>query len=170
MASATSSADNDGFADTLETVERRITASTAFETTPTLGNDGTTDLVVFTMRPYINGNFGAGDIWYQPLVGGAPSGMPVQVTSGPIDDQLNDVSGDYIVYTAFDSVTLYGEDPDQRPDIWGKVGESGVSICTVEDMERVPFGDYGALVTTGTVFAADRIYFRIFVRFPDPVA
>ncbi len=39
--------------------------------------------------------------------------------------------------TAFDSVTLYGEDPDTRPDIYGKVGESGVSICTVEDMERL---------------------------------
>ncbi|MBX3474394.1 MAG: methylmalonyl-CoA mutase family protein [Planctomycetes bacterium] len=37
--------------------------------------------------------------------------------------------------TAFDSVTLYGEDPHERPDIYGKVGESGVSICTVEDME-----------------------------------
>lgn len=37
--------------------------------------------------------------------------------------------------TAFDSVTLYGEDPDKRPDIYGKVGESGVSIATVEDME-----------------------------------
>ena len=36
--------------------------------------------------------------------------------------------------TAFDSVTLYGEDPDLRPDIYGKVGESGVSICTLEDM------------------------------------
>ena len=32
--------------------------------------------------------------------------------------------------TAFDSVTLYGEDPDRRPDIYGKVGNSGVSICT----------------------------------------
>jgi methylmalonyl-CoA mutase len=42
--------------------------------------------------------------------------------------------------TAFDSVTLYGEDPDERPDIWGKVGESGVSICTVEDMERLYAG------------------------------
>ena len=39
--------------------------------------------------------------------------------------------------TAFDSVTLYGEDPDHRPDIFGKVGESGVSICTVEDMEQL---------------------------------
>ncbi len=37
--------------------------------------------------------------------------------------------------TAFDSVTLYGEDPDERPDIYGKVGESGVSIATLKDME-----------------------------------
>lgn len=37
--------------------------------------------------------------------------------------------------TAFDSVTLYGEDPDVRPDIFGKIGESGVSICTLKDME-----------------------------------
>ncbi len=42
--------------------------------------------------------------------------------------------------TAFDSVTLYGEDPAERPDIYGKVGESGVSICTVEDMERLYSG------------------------------
>ncbi|WP_099160085.1 fused isobutyryl-CoA mutase/GTPase IcmF [Virgibacillus ndiopensis] len=39
--------------------------------------------------------------------------------------------------TAFDSVTLYGEDPAQRPDIYGKVGESGVSICTLEDMKKL---------------------------------
>ncbi|TQR18080.1 fused isobutyryl-CoA mutase/GTPase IcmF [Psychrobacillus soli] len=39
--------------------------------------------------------------------------------------------------TAFDSVTLYGEDPDHRPDIFGKVGESGVSICTLEDMKKL---------------------------------
>ncbi len=39
--------------------------------------------------------------------------------------------------TAFDSVTLYGQDPDERPDIYGKVGESGVSICTLEDMKRL---------------------------------
>jgi isobutyryl-CoA mutase len=36
--------------------------------------------------------------------------------------------------TAFDSVTLYGEDPATRPDIYGKIGESGVSICTLDDM------------------------------------
>ena len=37
--------------------------------------------------------------------------------------------------TAFDSVTLYGQDPDERPDIYGKIGNSGVSICTLEDMK-----------------------------------
>jgi isobutyryl-CoA mutase len=35
---------------------------------------------------------------------------------------------------AFDSVTLYGFDPDERPDIYGKVGNSGVSVCTLDDM------------------------------------
>ena len=39
--------------------------------------------------------------------------------------------------TAFDSVTLYGRSPEGRPDIYGKVGESGVSIATVEDMGRL---------------------------------
>ncbi|MCY0876724.1 MAG: methylmalonyl-CoA mutase family protein [Firmicutes bacterium] len=42
--------------------------------------------------------------------------------------------------TAFDSVTLYGEDPDYRPDVYGKVGESGVSICTLDDMEKLYAG------------------------------
>ncbi len=37
--------------------------------------------------------------------------------------------------TAFDSVTLYGYDPDRRPDIYGKVGNSGVSICTLDDVK-----------------------------------
>ena len=39
--------------------------------------------------------------------------------------------------TAFDSVTLYGNDPDTRPDIYGKVGNSGVSVATVEDMQAL---------------------------------
>lgn len=42
--------------------------------------------------------------------------------------------------TAFDSVTLYGQDPDKRPDIFGKVGESGVSICTLNDMKKLYAG------------------------------
>ncbi|WP_243291998.1 fused isobutyryl-CoA mutase/GTPase IcmF [Bacillus sp. FJAT-47783] len=39
--------------------------------------------------------------------------------------------------TAFDSVTLYGEDPDYRPDIFGKIGESGVNVCTLDDMKKL---------------------------------
>ena len=39
--------------------------------------------------------------------------------------------------TAFDSVTLYGWDPDERPDIYGKVGNSGVSIATLDDMRAL---------------------------------
>ncbi len=42
--------------------------------------------------------------------------------------------------TAFDSVTLYGEDPAYPPDVYGKVGESGVSICTVEDVQKLYAG------------------------------
>ncbi|MFE7795989.1 fused isobutyryl-CoA mutase/GTPase IcmF [Nocardia sp. NPDC057440] len=39
--------------------------------------------------------------------------------------------------TAFDSVTLYGRDPDERPDVYGKVGTSGVSIASVDDMRAL---------------------------------
>ena len=49
---------------------------------------------------------------------GCPKGCPAQRLS-----------------TAFDSVTLYGSDPDPRPDIYGKVGNSGVSIATLDDMK-----------------------------------
>ncbi|MGZ5255767.1 MAG: methylmalonyl-CoA mutase family protein, partial [Flavitalea sp.] len=42
--------------------------------------------------------------------------------------------------TAFDSVTLYGEDPDKRPDIYGKIGNSGVSIATVDDAKKLYSG------------------------------
>ncbi|HJW72870.1 MAG TPA: methylmalonyl-CoA mutase family protein [Geothrix sp.] len=42
--------------------------------------------------------------------------------------------------TAFDSVTLYGEDPHERPDIYGKVGNSGVSVCTVDDAKKLYSG------------------------------
>jgi len=42
--------------------------------------------------------------------------------------------------TAFDSVTLYGEDPHERPDIYGKVGNSGVSISTLDDAKKLYSG------------------------------
>ena len=48
---------------------------------------------------------------------------------------------DYVrLSTAFDSVTLYGRDPARRPDIWGKVGNSGVSIATTDDAKRLYSG------------------------------
>jgi methylmalonyl-CoA mutase len=43
--------------------------------------------------------------------------------------------------TAFDSVTLYGYDPDRRPDIYGKIGNSGVSVCTLDDV-KVLYGGF----------------------------
>lgn len=42
--------------------------------------------------------------------------------------------------TAFDSVTLYGNDPDVRPDIYGKIGNSGVSICCLDDAKKLYSG------------------------------
>jgi isobutyryl-CoA mutase len=42
--------------------------------------------------------------------------------------------------TAFDSVTLYGRDPDTRPDIYGKIGNSGVSVCCLDDAKKLYSG------------------------------
>jgi methylmalonyl-CoA mutase len=42
--------------------------------------------------------------------------------------------------TAFDSVTLYGNDPDKRPDIYGKIGNAGVSICCLDDAKKLYSG------------------------------
>ena len=52
--------------------------------------------------------------------------------------------------TAFDSVTLYGEDPALRPDIFGKVGESGVSIATLDDMKLL-YKDFDLCAKTTSV-------------------
>jgi len=65
----------------LKTTEYRVITTEAYETTPTLGNDGTTDLVVYTLLPVLEGGaIGPGDVWYQPLTDGAPDGDPVRVT------------------------------------------------------------------------------------------
>jgi methylmalonyl-CoA mutase len=52
--------------------------------------------------------------------------------------------------TAFDSVTLYGNDPDPRPDIYGKVGNSGVSVATLDDM-KVLYGGFDLCSPTTSV-------------------
>lgn len=91
--------------ETLNLREYQITMSPAYETTPTLGNDGVSDLVVYSVALRLpNGSLAPADIWYQRLGNDDPFGPAVQVTNDPTDDLLNDISGDYIVYTAFDSV------------------------------------------------------------------
>jgi methylmalonyl-CoA mutase len=50
--------------------------------------------------------------------------------------------------TAFDSVTLYGNDPDYRPDIYGKIGNAGVSICCLDDAKKLYSGFDLSSVTT----------------------
>ena len=52
--------------------------------------------------------------------------------------------------TAFDSVTLYGEDPAIRPDIYGKIGESGVSVPTLDDM-KILYGGFDLCAPTTSV-------------------
>ena len=52
--------------------------------------------------------------------------------------------------TAFDSVTLYGRDPDERPDIYGKVGTSGVSVATLDDM-KVLYDGFDLVAPTTSV-------------------
>jgi isobutyryl-CoA mutase len=52
--------------------------------------------------------------------------------------------------TAFDSVTLYGEDPDYRPDIYGKIGNSGVSIACLDDAKRL-YSGFDLLAPTTSV-------------------
>ncbi len=63
---------------------------------------------------------------------------------------LSDGSDAKRLSTAFDSVTLYGRDPDTRPDVYGKVGTSGVSIATLEDM-KVLYGGFDLCSPTTSV-------------------
>ena len=108
-------------ADVLKATEHQITAGSpglpgsGWATTPRLGNDGTSDLVVYTLRQLqADGSLGQGGIWYQRLdASGAPSGPATKISGvaawGPgdstTDNQLDDVSGDYIVYTKYDSTS-----------------------------------------------------------------
>ena len=88
--------------------EYQVTSTSAYETTLTLGADVSTYIVVYSVIPQVEGAPGAGDIWYQRLDrNGAPFSSPIQVTSAPTDDIMNDVSGDYIVYTAHESTISY---------------------------------------------------------------
>ncbi|SLM28370.1 McmL [Desulfamplus magnetovallimortis] len=74
---------------------------------------------------------------------------------GPADTnkRFKMLSGSYPakrLSTAFDSVTLYGCDPDIRPDIYGKIGNSGVSICTLDDV-KVLYGGFDLCASNTSV-------------------
>jgi len=90
--------------------EYQLTATPEFENTPALGNDGVSDLVVYSRATRLaDGSLAQADIYYQRIVAGSPFGVPVQVTFDATDDELDDVSGDYIVYTSYDDTsTLSG--------------------------------------------------------------
>lgn len=91
----------------LQADTHQITSSLGRQTTPSLGADSISPLVGYTSSDQLGyGNYGPGDIYYQRLLqNGAPNGAPVAVTSGSRDDRLNDISGDYITYTSFESTS-----------------------------------------------------------------
>ena len=87
--------------------EYPVTQSSSWETEPRLGNDGISDLVVFMQRDTnTDGSMGPGTVWFQRLdTTGLAMGQPVQVSNSTNHNHLDDVSGDWIAYTAYDSVS-----------------------------------------------------------------
>jgi hypothetical protein len=94
-----------GHAQTLLTVtEHQVTFELDEQTTPILGHDAIGDYVVFTSYTPVGSGIEHSDIYYQRLVNGQPLGNRVPVATTTADERLNDCSGDYIVYTSFQSV------------------------------------------------------------------
>jgi len=81
----------------------QVTGAPTYEPAPRLGNDGISVILTYTSRALLPGGaFGNGEIFYQRLnEDGTPVGGRVLVASGPTDNELNDISGDHIVYTAY---------------------------------------------------------------------
>jgi isobutyryl-CoA mutase len=73
---------------------------------------------------------------------------PIRMFAGEGDPERTNRRFHYLAHghaatrlsTAFDSITLYGEDPDTRPDIYGRIGNSGVSVASVDDMKKLYSG------------------------------
>jgi hypothetical protein len=98
-------------ADTLETTDVQVTDTSDYETCPSLGQDSTGEMVVYTSFAVDATGVGTGVIMVQRLnADGTTSGQVIQVSDGTSDDQLNDVSGSRIVFTAYDANTpLWGQ-------------------------------------------------------------
>jgi len=103
------------------------------------------DLLVFLMKENLPG--------YYPYTGGVypyrrSNEDPIRMFAGEGTPERTNRRFHYVsagqpakrLSTAFDSVTLYGEDPAERPDIYGKVGNSGVSIATLDDLKKLYSG------------------------------
>ena len=103
------------------------------------------DLLVFLMKENLPG--------YYPYTGGVypyrrTNEDPIRMFAGEGTPERTNRRFHYVsegqpakrLSTAFDSVTLYGEDPAERPDIYGKVGNSGVSIATLDDLKKLYSG------------------------------
>jgi methylmalonyl-CoA mutase len=103
------------------------------------------DLLVFLMKENLPGHY--------PYTGGVypyrrTGEDPIRMFAGEGTPERTNRRFHYLsqgqpvsrLSTAFDSVTLYGEDPAERPDIYGKVGNSGVSIATLDDMKKLYSG------------------------------
>jgi len=95
----------------LQTTEYQVTFSLTYEINPRLGNDGISDIVVYTNYSVIQGVQYPSDIWYRRLYSeGQPYGPEIQVTNTPNDNEfLNDISGDYIVFTAVEGSGTAGK-------------------------------------------------------------
>ncbi len=103
------------------------------------------DLLRFLMKENLPGAYPyTGGVYPYRRAGEDPTRMFAgEGTPERTNRRFHYLAGDYKatrLSTAFDSVTLYGEDPATRPDIYGKVGNSGVSIATVDDMKKLYSG------------------------------
>lgn len=85
----------------LVSTEIRVTSSSESETTPTLGSDGASNVVVFASRAAT----GNAQVYYQRIGNTQRIGPAVLISEGGTNDELTDISGDYVVYTSYVSPT-----------------------------------------------------------------
>jgi hypothetical protein len=94
--------------DTLQAREFQVTFDANGHSTPMVGQDSISDVIVYSRYPVVNGVYGNASIYYQRVANGAPVGGEVAVTNSPQNNWLNDVSGDNIVYTQSPAVGALG--------------------------------------------------------------
>jgi hypothetical protein len=92
----------------LQAIEFQVTFDADGHSTPIVGHDSIGDLILYSQYPVVNGIFGNASIYYQRVANGAPTGAPVTVADSPENQWLNDVSGNYIVYTLSPNVGQLG--------------------------------------------------------------